>query len=172
MAAFAVLPALTSEAGPTTAFRGPNDQAPPCDSPDHGRKRSTPYLRSVATPALRIADGEPSPSYDLDATPMTTYIPDEGSRQGSVAPNSHERPDIITPANIRLPESEPGRPARPTEEILPILPDDLQREVRPEDVMPFFVMPQAGMKIGVGIQTAPPPTSQPMPPSSATYNQK
>jgi len=173
MAAFAVLPALTTEAGsPTPAYHGPHDQASPCDSTDHGRKRSTPYLRSVATPALRIADGDPSPSYDLDATPTGPYIPDEGARQGSSANATRERPDIIPPAANKQVDSDAARPAKPSEEILPIIPDDLQREVRPEDIIPFFVMPQAGVRIGVGVQTAPQPPAQPMPQSSATYNLK
>jgi hypothetical protein len=108
----------------------------------------------------------------LDATPTGPYIPDEGARQGSAAPGTRDRPDIITPANTKPTEPEGNRQPKPAEEVLPILPDDLQREVRPEDVMPFFVMPQGGMRIGVGVQAAPQPPAQPMPQSSATYNLK
>jgi hypothetical protein len=53
-----------------------------------------------------------------------------------------------------------------------ILPDDLRKEVRPEDLLPFFQFPRGGATIGVGVPVPSQAPAPVMPQSSATYRQQ
>jgi len=51
-----------------------------------------------------------------------------------------------------------------------ILPDDMRRDVRPEDLLPYFQYPRNGAVIGVPVPAQ--PALPILPPSSATYRQQ
>jgi hypothetical protein len=53
----------------------------------------------------------------------------------------------------------------------PILPDDMRREVRPEDLLPFFQYPRNGGAV-IGVPVPAQPALPTLPPSSATYRQQ
>lgn len=162
----ALLPALATEAGQQMAYRGPSgsptlrephsDQAPP------GHR---PYLTAVATPGLRLRESAPAPSYDLEPMAMSPVLPEESTRPQTTA-SGKERPDIILATPPPKPATE-TRTKAGEEDIPPILPDDLRREVRPEDVMPYFTYPRAGYFLGIEVPPQPPSI-----PSSATYKQQ
>jgi len=55
-----------------------------------------------------------------------------------------------------------------------ILPDDVGRKIRPEDLLPFFQFPGSGAGADGGNAAGPPAPPSPgtLPPSSATYKQQ
>ena len=131
------------------------------------RPRNQPYLRVVSTPGLRFEEAEQPPAYDLEPVAYGMYHNDDYSPPVTDQARK-DRPDIILPATQPKPSAARDGEEKPRgEDIPPILPDELRREVRPEEVMPFFLFP------GGGAQTAPKAASPgTQPASSATYRQE
>ena len=85
-------------------------------------------------------------------------------------------PDMIppkvappSPAAAKAKEIRGHPPRRPasTPTAPPILPDDVPPPVHPEDFLPYFQYPEAGVRE----PSAPPSANRTLPPSSATYHQ-
>jgi hypothetical protein len=72
----------------------------------------------------------------------------------------------------KAPQSSSATAKRPEEGEPPlILPDDMRRDVRPEDLLPFFQYPRNGGAAN-GVSVPAQPAVPTLPPSSATYRQQ
>lgn len=127
-------------------------------------RSSQPYLATISPLPLRFAP--PPPDVSTEPPPAAPPNPDgvigevvQSNLEAAVAlPAREETPEPASsppePATPESPSAVNGpAPNRPPVEIIP---DDLQPEVRPEDVLPFFLPPQL-------------PSA---PPSQATYRQR
>jgi|SRR5580658_3554697 hypothetical protein len=138
------------------------------------------YLQAVGSPALRFQEAPPPPqpmqvllrlaaAEAQVAEPNPPPAPAEPAAVKPAAPapvpvsappKPVEGPDIVRP---------PSPPTAAAEMAAPILPDDTQTRVRPEDFLPFFQYPgSAPRDNGVPVPPAPPPQPQ----STATYTQQ
>jgi hypothetical protein len=166
-----LLPALTTEAGSTGFSQGHNEGHRPVQTlPPTKQPRPTSYLAIVGPPPLRFQDAPAPPPYELEPTPAGPALIEDMVTQ---PPPQHP-----TPVATNLPLAD-GLPAEPVQthraqlqadEPAPIIPDDLRREVRPEDVIPYFQFPRNRVRVGVPIP--PQPSGPSLPPSSATYQQQ
>lgn len=178
LVSLALLPTLASEALAIStpqrlAPRPFEPDQPPCDQSVPG---SQPYLAAGFVSGLRFQEAPVIP--EVLVRPAAGAPPRPGGpiedvaavNRDSIAPPEVE-PAARADAPAGLPREEPPPPASnnppvppaPTQE-LPILPDELQREVHPEDVLPFFLFPRGQSAPGV-------PAPGTVPPSSATYRQ-
>ena len=136
-------------------------------------KRQLPYLAALGAVPLRFARPLVAASTEPPAPPVPK-IPE-------VAPAPAKTPDIpVAP----VPEPEPvapkietpPAPVEPATKPIAILPDDLRREIRPEDVLPYFHYPRAdaaNREVHVVVPFTPAqPNAAPQPSSSATYERK
>jgi hypothetical protein len=183
----ALLPALASEARAAVVGQPQRKQNVRAAQPGTVDKRgAVPYLAALAPLPLRFARPGPEPTYEPPAPPepkpvIAPATPDAGGKPG-------EMPEEKPAANLPATETAvppPVQPAEPVSEFsepllqppLPILPDDTKRELRAEDVIPFFIYPaapvsgEARVNVVVPLNTSQ-PQSSPLPPSSATYQQK
>lgn len=132
-------------------------------------KASRPYLTVSGAPALRLKALPPPPNYEIEApSPSALASTDDLATAPPAAPR--ERQD--TPTTIRNTQRPESRARPPSQEIPAILPDDLRKDVRPEDVIPFFLFPQGGGGVGVSVPVPSQSTQQAPIPSSATYRQE
>jgi len=137
-----------------------------------GHNHDTPYLTMIGPAPLSFASGErPLPPEPVLPTPPKTPSKAADSTQkipvaatdstASSTPNSSENTDLN--ATVTTTSEKP----------VSILPDDTRREIRAEDVLPFFQFPGAP---DAGAMVVPFTTSSPRgttaPPSSATYKQQ
>lgn len=176
----ALLPALISEGGQSTmTHRGPIARLQEPEGkgvpkvPD-----SRPYLVVMAPPSLRFRPAPRPPQFDLEpaaAGPAELDTLSDFMSQGTQQPQASSGPETaLLPAGDTtrpLPAQKPKEEDGPADSIPPaILPDDLRREVRPEDLVPFFQFPRGGPTMGSGAAVPPQPALPPtQPPSSATY---
>ena len=138
---------------------------------------SRPYLAVLSAIPLRFA---PPPKFPLSA-PHGPPAPPE-----PVKPIEAPEPVIATPPTPPPAEPEPApaettisageSPPQPRESGVSILPDDTRRDIRAEDVLPFFQFPAGNDASNAGTVVVPftpaAPTGPTMPPSSATYKQQ
>ncbi|MBE7537218.1 MAG: hypothetical protein HS122_02240 [Opitutaceae bacterium] len=132
---------------------------------------SSPYLAVILPPALRF-EATPPPT-DPTLRLAAGAPPRPGGVIEEVAAENKEAAVVTAPpAALPAVSSEASTGSEPAAEgsrspashpPVAILHDDLQREVRPEDVLPYFQFPGS-------VQSAPAPA--PMPASSATYRQR
>lgn len=188
MLALLLLPVLMPESAVGTPRPRPSAGLPVRVEPE----APVPYLRHVGAVPLRFQLAPPPPApWPVSLTPIDT--PTETRADVSL-----ETPPTATQASVQETTSvgatelaradgdvDQGststgetRPlpieTRPQQTPSPILVDELRTTVRPEDFLPFFLLPgtkagEAGTALIVPVprQAAP---SAPMPPSSATYN--
>ena len=135
------------------------------------------YLAMLGPTPIRFAEGQPQ----LPPEPVPPTLPTP--KQPTLATESAKTPAAVTdpvPAplavTITTPENtNPMTGTLPSSNLKPvsILPDDTKREIRAEDVLPFFQFPGAPESGAVAVPFT---TSQPRgttaPPSSASYKQQ
>jgi len=134
-------------------------------TPFDPRDGTRPYLRVVATTPLRFQD--PAPPPDLSAHPPAGAPPKPvGAAKTEPGPDAilpKVAPPPPAPVKTAAPAAAPaGAPPAP-----PILQDDVPPPVHPEDFLPYFQYPEAGVRE----PSAPPSADRALPPSSATYHQ-
>jgi hypothetical protein len=189
----ALLPALTSEA---RALSAPQ-RKPSVRSATHttttaatllaAPRRAQPYLAALGSLPLRfaaapveISDEPPKPPAPEPAE--TDSLAAEGQAPLPAPVRAEEtlpHPPAPEPASVS--EEKSPFPEPPAERPTPILPDDTPRELRAEDVLPFFRYPggQSGSgharprEVDVAVPFTPTHSqTPPTPPSSAIYQQK
>ena len=170
-----LLPALVAEGGQAgSAGRDPVG-APPESSPESPYPYSMPYLAVVGPPPMRFREPPAPPSFELEPVAAGPAQLEEimpvspaavGERVGSSSPMAASSKS----SSPNSPSSSAAAAAKRPEETEPssILPDDMRREVRPEDLLPYFQYPRNGGGVP-GVPVPPQPT---LPPSSATYRQQ
>ncbi len=181
----ALLPALASEAHAAAVGQPQRKQNVRAAQPGLVDKRgAVPYLAALAPLPLRFARPGPEPTGEPPTPPepkpiVAAIIPDAKPEKPA-----EEKPAATSPA-ADTPAPQPDHPAGPVSEFsepslqpqLPILPDDTKRELRAEDVIPFFIYPtapssgEARVNVIVPLNTSQ-PQSPPPPPSSAIYQEK
>ncbi|MFT3783362.1 MAG: hypothetical protein QM790_15230 [Nibricoccus sp.] len=141
-------------------------------------KRTRPYLVMVGPSVLRFADPEVLPSAEpiMPAKPKVPPATEEGPPKPAANLNSGQ-PATGPGTEQRSPTTEPNSTTPDGTKPVSILPDDTRREIRAEDVLPFFQFPGGAETGGGGAVIAVPLTeNQPQrptaPPSSATYRQQ
>jgi hypothetical protein len=173
-----LLPALAAEVGRANPVTRNLLGKDPIDGPGatSHRGEQVPYLTAVGPIGLRIEDAPSVPDFEVE--PIATgpaQLGGDASIAAQQASAIREKPEVIPSAaqgdQKTAPAAADKKGAAPEPEVTPILPDDTRREVRPEDVIPFFQFPRSGAGITTPVppQPARPPT---LPPSSATYNQQ
>jgi hypothetical protein len=185
----ALLPALASEVHAVSQPQRKQNvrSAQPGSASKAG---SQPYLAALGPLPLRFARPGPEPAEEPPAPPepKIVVVLDAGPTSDNKPEKSPDEKaaDVTTaPLGEALPR-QPDHTAEPLSEFsepslqppLPILPDDTKRELRAEDVLPFFIYPTAAPVSGEGgVQVIVPlnngqTQSNPLPPSSATYQLK
>lgn len=176
---FALLPVLTMEGGQYDMFRhGPGAVPAPTSRKDTPPPKedtaSRPYLAVIAPPSLRFRDIPAPPPFDLEPTAGgPAYLEDQPQPAPRLTAQPAKDKVILTPEDLArehgtpLPASSEKRVEK--QDIPAILPDDLRREVRPEDLLPFFQFPRGSGMIETNVPVPPAPQQQP---SSATYRQQ
>ncbi|MGC4071346.1 MAG: hypothetical protein QM760_02265 [Nibricoccus sp.] len=182
----ALLPALASEAhaiGQPQRKQDVRSAEPGVSS----KATALPYLAALGPLPLRFAHPGPEPTAEPPAPPEPKVITPKADPAATDEKSS--KPVAELPAVVTPPEAKPAQPDHITTPIsefdeptpqpaLPILPDDTKRELRAEDVLPFFIYPTSGSNHGNnGVRViAPLGIDQPQPivppPSSATYQEK
>jgi hypothetical protein len=170
----AILPALAAE-GSQMNFAQRRRSMQPGNTDGGSRPKATesiPYLAVIAPPSLRFRDAPAPPMFELE--PVATgpaSIDDPGfvpnAPQAAKDQVDHSVPIQVGPKNEVV--AEISKKSEETDTTPAILPDDLRRDVRPEDILPFFQFPRGGAMIGVGVPVPAQPPAPTMPPSSATY---
>ncbi len=173
----ALLPALVVEAGQVNlSHRGqisrtPNESE---ESPPPRRQGTVPYLTVVTPPMLRFRAPAAPPAFDIEPVATGPAYNEEVVTTINAAAPARTKPDVILPvATESRKEATPqGEKKELQQEVPVILPDDLRRDVRPEDLVPFFQFPKGGARIGVIVPVPPQAPSSTLPPSSASYRQQ
>ncbi len=134
-------------------------------------RSSRPYLAMVGPAALRFSDAPPV----LPPEPPTPILPKPKQ------PVAETGPDVIPaiPADtaVKQPNTDNGDSTGPQKldpnapKPISILPDDTKREIRAEDVLPFFQFPGAldNSSTAIPFSTLEPVRAKP---STATYRQQ
>lgn len=172
---FALLPTLTTGGSDFSYARYDQEQRrhTPIQMPAR-QAYPTPYLRLVGPPPLRFHEPPSPPAFELE--PVATgpaYI--ESEHTSSVPAPSRPKTDQSVPIAPPTKQNVIPTAEKKAEEpdSIPILPDDTRRDVRPEDLLPFFQFPRnGGTTMGVRVPVPPQPTVPALPPSSATYRQQ
>jgi hypothetical protein len=135
---------------------------------------------SVPTSSGYLAAVGPSPFRFSPPLPEAEERPAPVSKP-TIAPEPVPEPVVAEPVKPEVkPEPEPPKPEPlppSTGKPVNILPDDTPRDIRAEDVLPFFQIPadSAGApntNVVVPFTPAAPPIGTTLPPSSATYQLK
>ena len=160
-----ILGAMKSNPSNPTAALAPNSS--------EGESGNRPYLVVTGPTSLRFVEAPPP---EAKAAPPPLPEPEDNLadlNQEAVAPEIVEPTPPPTPVAVAPPA--PAAPVVSVPPPAPLVPDDTLRQVRPEEVLPFFQFPDH-RGLGGGGNAAPlqpsamvPPT---VPPSSATYIQK
>ena len=175
---FLLVPALASDA--TSGPHSLSQSAPPTSGGD----ASSLYLPMVGPPPLRFAQAPPPP--DLSTRPAPTAPPQPSAMEENAAIHSASArsgspsvgntgmvsdPRRTVPADVVPVVPDPTVKRPPVKETPALLPDDVQHESRPEEILPFFQFPGSdGTTIVVpGVPVSPEPTRLPV--SSAVYRQ-
>jgi hypothetical protein len=160
---------LASGLVPGTAFARSKLRSAVPNPDDWPVPRPAPYLPLVGPPGLRFMEPEPAPSERPRIVVVGPPVPGLNATETSVAIANASAMRVTAPEPVPVApaastaSSPPAPPAAPQGEPVPAVPtpppilrDDMQPQVRAEDVLPFFRLPAA------------PPA---LPPSSATYTQ-
>ena len=132
------------------------------------------YLAMIGPSPLRFAEGErslpPEPVFPPPPKPKPpANVPEPGQKTPSETSGPVANPTTPGSENTELTATLTPSTLKPVS----ILPDDTQREIRAEDVLPFFQFPGAPDSGAVAVPFS---TSQPRgttaPRSSATYQQQ
>lgn len=147
-----------------------------------------PYLVALGSPPLRFQEPAPPPDLTTRLAAGAPPQPSADSASSESAPPANpaasgSQPNSTTPsapptasslaidsASTTLTTDEAPVPARTP---LPILPDELRPQARPEDFLPFFQIPVSrpgDVNVVVPVPRAPAAPAA-LPPSSATYTQ-
>jgi hypothetical protein len=170
----ALLPALVAEGAEAVfAHRGPGDANL---SSDRGNQpttpRSTPYLALVGPPPLRFREPPAPPPFELEPIAAGPAQMDElNAPLPSTPARERAEPTAASTPSVKPAAASPEQKRNPDGDPAPILPDDSHRDVRPEDLLPFFLFPRNG-RPGVSGAVPLPPQPGALPPSSATYRQQ
>ena len=168
---------LTATSTSASVFTSP--QRPATSSPvnstavyrSHNHTQS-PYLAMIGPAPLRFAEGERAlPPEPVLPTPPPTKQLVGTSDPGQKSPlaSSEAKPTTPNTENTELDATLTPSSLKP----VTILPDDTRREIRAEDVLPFFQFPGASDNGGVEVPfTSSQPRETPPPRSSATYQQQ
>jgi hypothetical protein len=172
----------TPRAGPPLLQTGSPLPRPSRSRPENDG--SSPYLLVIAPPPLRFAQAPP-PDLSTHPAPAAPPLPSVmediattnaassrlvGPSRGADGTGSEQRqsaPSEVTPAVPRAPAKAPGEKETPA-----LLPDDTQREVRPEEVLPFFQFPNSGGATIVVPPVSTAPERARLPVSSAVYRER
>ena len=135
---------------------------------------SRPYLKVAGSLPLRFS-AAPRPMTDFPIKVAAVSPPVQ-----PIAAVSTEAPPLPMPLNPSsetnsISNDQTNAPAAPVSNrpALSILPDNTQPSTRPEDFLPYFQFPTGGnTTVVVPGSVARPPTSNSMPASSATYEQR
>ena len=172
-----LLPALVAEGGQTRSTCGNPAGSPPESSPESPYPYSSPYLAVVGPPPMRFREPPAPPSFELEpvaAGPAQLeeniqVSPSPVAAGGRLAPSS---PMAASPkSSTKSPSSSPGANRPEESEPSTILPDDMRRDIRPEDLLPYFQYPRNGGAV-IGVPAPAQPAQPTLPPSSATYRQQ
>lgn len=159
-------------------LNGHRRYGPPQPCPVH---LPDPYLPRIGAPSLRfqpemVVASSPLPPLNPKETPTTTS-PDAltaATNAASVVPVA----PVASPTEASTDETKSTSPAGSAGGKIrlpaPILPDDVQQVVHPEDFLPYFQFPApggSGARVIVPVAPAAAPTPAQQPPSSATYIQ-
>ena len=169
-----LLPALVAEGGHAASASRDPVGAPPESSPESPYPYSIPYLAVVGPPPMRFREPPAPPSFELEpvaAGPaqLEEIMPAPPAVAGGRLASSPMAASSKS-SSSNSPSSSAAAAAKRPDETEPssILPDDMRREVRPEDLLPYFQYPRNGGGVP-GVPVPPQPT---LPPSSATYRQQ
>lgn len=172
-AALLLLSYLASGSAAIAQSRGGSARIYACsDAAGKGSAFGTPYLAVVLSPALTFQPVTPpvDPAVRLAAgAPLRPVVAIEDA-----ATENNETAVAMAPTlqsipaptdSQRSPEPVTSESSNPSKKLPPvaILHDDMLREVRPEDVLPYFQFPGS-------VLSSPQPA--PIPASSATYRQR
>ena len=153
--------------------------------PQAGLTQQNAYLVALGAPPLRFQD--PVPETDLAVRPpkpgvSKSIVSDhpstateaagdvsfaDASRSSAAPETRHETTDTISTDTAE-------NPSKPVRTPLPILPDEVRPQARPEDFLPFFQIPatQSGdVNVIVPVPHSPGSVTTALPASSATYTQ-
>jgi hypothetical protein len=130
-----------------------------------------PYLAMVGPSAIKFAGADPvlptEPSLPPQQKPKLPLPPE--SQPKTPAVTGDPTPAVPTGTSTETPPEANANGSKPVS----ILPDDTRREIRPEDVLPFFQFPNASDNGTVALPLiVTQPASNPVPPSTATYRQQ
>jgi hypothetical protein len=174
-----LLPALVAEGGQAGSAYGDPAGSLPESSPDSPYPYSSPYLAVVGPPPMRFREPPAPPSFELEPVaagpaqlegnmlvlPAATGGLLDSSQSMAASPKSASKSLSKSPSSSATAKgSEESEPSS-------ILPDDMRREVRPEDLLPFFQYPRNGGAV-IGVPVPAQPALPTLPPSSATYRQQ
>jgi hypothetical protein len=137
-----------------------------------GHNHDTPYLAMIGPAPLCFASGE-------RPLPPEPVLPSPAKTPDNPADATHKNPIAATDTTASPTTSSPENTdlnaiiTTTSEKPVSILPDDTRREIRAEDVLPFFQFPGApdGGALAVHF-TSSSPRGTSAPPSSATYKQQ
>jgi hypothetical protein len=156
--------------------------------PQAGLTQQNPYLVALGAPPLRFQD--PVPATDLAIRPPKPGAPkliisdhtstateaagDVSFADVSHTPRTPPTPETRHETTDTLSSETADNPSKPARTPLPILPDEVRPQARPEDFLPFFQIPapQSGdVNVIVPVPRSPGSTATALPASSATYTQ-
>jgi hypothetical protein len=174
-----LLPALVIEVAQITAppLKGYQDS-----TPLNPWSESRPYLHVIGALPLRFQERAPPPDVSsrppggappVPSTKATTDIIRMPVSEQSAAATLAAPPAVPVKSEDQHAKS-PAANAGSAQTPPAILPDDVGRKVRPEDLLPFFQFPgsSAGADGGNAAGPPAPPSPGTLPPSSATYKQQ
>ena len=172
-----LLPALVAEGGHAASSGRDPAGAPPESSPESPYPYSTPYLAVVGPPPMRFREPPAPPSFELapaaaGPAQLEEITPVSPTAAGERLDPSQPMAASPKSSSSKSPSSSAAVAKRPEEsEPSSILPDDMRREVRPEDLLPYFQYPRNGGAV-IGVPVPAQPALPTLPPSSATYRQQ
>jgi hypothetical protein len=175
-----LLPALVAEGGHAgRAFNGPVVLfLPEPSNPQPVTPLSAPYLAVVGPPPMRFREPPGPPSFELEPVAAGPAQLEENIQASpSLAAAAGGRLDSSSPmaasskSSTKSPSSSPSANRPEESEPSTILPDDMRRDIRPEDLLPYFQYPRNGGAV-IGVPVPNQPALPTLPPSSATYRQQ
>jgi hypothetical protein len=175
---FLVLPVLASEASPRSRLK---ELRLPASAPATGAPS---YLPVVGPPPLRFAQVPPPPDLSTRppsaAPPLPAVAAEIAATNAASAKSAAPAPPGVTAAPPPCEASEGSRGTTPAAPKPPpakepdvLIPDDTKREIRPEEILPFFQFPGSGNTTTIVLPAVPSdaaPTRLPV--SSAVYHQQ
>jgi hypothetical protein len=170
-----LLPALVAEGGQAGANSRDPANAPPESSPDSSYPYSMPYLAVVGPPPMRFHQPPAPPSFELEPVAAGPAQLEELMPASPAAARDRVDASQTLAASAKTSSKSPSSSdaVKRPEDIEPssILPDDTRRDVRPEDLLPYFQYPRNDRAV-IGVPVPPTPAQPTLPPSSATYRQQ